>query len=245
MMKNRIRQQWEALGSGDPYWAVFSNPGKQHGGWIKEEFFRTGADEIDDMLARAPSLGVNLQFKVALDYGCGVGRLSRALSSSFEHVIGVDISEAMLREARSANTNFHNIEFIRNSGDALPSVGDGTVDLVYSNIVLQHSPRSTQRSLIGEFSRVLRPGGLLVFQTPAHQNLATVKGVAHFLLGNRALNLGRSLKYGKERVMEMHTFPKGEVLRSLEDAGADVLQVERYDRAGKAFISYLYFVTKH
>lgn len=244
MMKDRIRQQWEALGTDDPYWAVLSNPEKQHGGWNKEEFFQTGRDEIGGMLAKAASLGVHQRFDVALDYGCGVGRLSRALSARFQRVIGVDISEAMLTEARSANAGFDNIQFLRNSGNALPSVADGSVDFIYSNIVLQHSPRKIQRSLIGEFSRVLRPGGLLVFQTPAHQNLRTIKGFLHFLLGNRVLNIGRTIKYGKARVMEMHTFPKNDVLETLREGGASVLKVERYDTAGKAFISYIYFVTK-
>ncbi|MGF6918940.1 class I SAM-dependent methyltransferase [Paraburkholderia sp. 40] len=245
MMNNRIRQQWEALGSDDPYWAVLSHPEKQHGGWNKDEFFRTGTDEIADALAKASSLEVRLRFDVALDYGCGVGRLSRALSPSFQRVIGIDISDAMLAEARSANTSFDNIQFVRNSGNALPSIGDGEIDFIYCNIVLQHSPRKTQRSLLGEFSRVLRPGGLLIFQTPAHQNLMTLKGLLHFLLGNHVLNIGRTLKYGKARVMEMHTFPKSDVLKTLDEAGASVLKVERFDCAGRSFISYVYFVTKH
>jgi ubiquinone/menaquinone biosynthesis C-methylase UbiE len=244
-MKDRIRQQWESLGTEDPYWAVLSNPGRQHGGWNKEDFFRTGTDEIGDMLTKASSLGMRLRFDLALDYGCGVGRLSRALSASFQRVIGVDISDAMLAEARAANTSFDNIQFVRNSGNALPSIEDKTVDFIYSNIVLQHSPRKIQRSLLAEFSRVLRPEGLLVFQTPSHQNLLTIKGQLHFLLGNRVLNIGRTLKYGKARVMEMHPFPKRDVLKTLEDAGASVLKVERYDSAGRAFISYIYFVTKH
>ncbi|WP_051390999.1 class I SAM-dependent methyltransferase [Paraburkholderia mimosarum] len=243
-MKERIRQQWEALGTEDPYWGVLSNPEKQHGGWNKGEFFRTGTEEIGGMLSKASSLGVRLKFDLALDYGCGVGRLSRALSTSFERVIGVDISDAMLTEARSANTSFDNIEFMRNNGSALPLIADGTVDFIYSNIVLQHSPRKIQRSLLREFSRVLRQGGVMIFQTPSHQNLMTIKGLLHFLLGNRVLNIGRALKYGKARVMEMHTFPKSDVLKTLEETGLSVLKVERYDSAGRAFVSYIYFVTK-
>lgn len=243
MMEDRIRQQWEALGTDDPYWAVLSDPTKQHGGWDKDEFFRTGGKEIDLILSKSASLGVNLGSELALDYGCGVGRLSRALATRFQRVVGVDISDTMLTEARSANVRFSNVQFVRNDGKALPDIANRSVDFIYSNIVLQHSPKEVQQSLIKEFCRVLRPGGVLVFQTPSSQNLTTIKGALHFLLGNRILNIGRTLKYGKTRVMEMHTLPKKDVLKTLNEEGMQVLNVERYDTAGRAFISYIYYVT--
>ena len=57
--------------------------------------------------------------------------------------------------------------FVLNETDRLPGIASGTFDFVYSNIVLQHvEPRFTRRYL-AEFVRVLRPGGLLVFQLPA------------------------------------------------------------------------------
>lgn len=241
---SRHRQQWETLGTDDPYWAVLSESAKQHGGWDKEEFFQTGVDEIRYVLAQVSTLGVEHRFGIALDYGCGVGRLSRALSASFERVVGVDISEAMLTEARAANSNFHNIQFVRNGGKKLPDVADDSIDFIYSNIALQHSPRASQSSVLKEFCRVLRPGGALVFQTPSHQNLTTIKGFLHLLLGNRILNLARTIKYGKRRVMEMHTFAKHEVLELLRKDGLTIVKVERYDAAGDAFVGFLYFATK-
>jgi ubiquinone/menaquinone biosynthesis C-methylase UbiE len=244
IFSDRHRQQWESLGTDDPYWAVLSHPAKQHGGWDKQEFFQTGVDEIKSVLAKASSAGIKHGFGVALDYGCGVGRLSRALSASFKRVVGVDISEAMLTEARSANAKFDNIQFIHNSGDTLPGIDNDSIDFIYSNIVLQHSPRANQRLVIKEFCRALRPGGALVFQTPSHQNLMTIKGLLHFLLGNRILNLARTIKYGKTRVMEMHTFGKNDVLELLRKEGVSVVKVDRYDSAGQAFVGYLYFATK-
>jgi ubiquinone/menaquinone biosynthesis C-methylase UbiE len=244
MMQDRIRQQWESLGTDDPYWAVLTSPEKQHGGWDKEEFFQTGAEEINRILSKAATLGVNPGFELALDYGCGVGRLSRALATRFQRVLGVDISDAMLIEARSANARFDNIQFVRNNGNALPGVTDRSVDFIYSNIVLQHSPRQIQQSLIKEFCRVLRPGGVLAFQTPSSPNLMTIKGVLYFLLGNRILNVVKAIKNGKTRVMEMHAFPKNDVLATLKDEGLVPLKVERYDSAGEEFIGYIYFVTR-
>jgi len=243
-MTDLYRQQWEALGADDPYWAVLTDPSKKDGGWNKVDFFQTGIDEIESLLKKTSHLGIQLRFELALDYGCGVGRLSRALSTSFRRVLGVDISDAMLSEARSANAGFDNIQFLRNDGGSLPFVADGTIDLVYSNIALQHSPRKNQRILIKEFCRILRPGGALIFQTPSHPNLGTVNGFLHFLLGNRILNIARRIKHGKTRIMEMHTIRKDEVLKLLTEEGMAILEAERYDPAGTAFINYRYFSIK-
>lgn len=177
-------------------------------------------------------------------FWCGVGRLSRALSTSFQRVFGVDISDAMLSEARSANPGFDNIEFLRNSGDSLASFADGTVDFIYSAIALQHSPRKNQRSLIKEFCRILRPGGTLIFQTPSRQNVRTVKGILYFLLGNRILNIATRIRHGTKRIMEMHSIRKDEVVKLLREGGMELLDAEIDDRAGTAFISYTYFAIK-
>jgi ubiquinone/menaquinone biosynthesis C-methylase UbiE len=243
-MTDRYRQQWEALGAGDPYWAVITDSRKKGGKWGKGEFFQTGTDEINSVLEKISHLGIQLRLELALDYGCGVGRLSRALSILFRQVIGVDISDSMLSEARSVNVELANIEFLRNNGYSLDSISDETVDLVYTNIVLQHTPRNNQRSLIKEFCRVLRRGGVLVFQTPSHQNMRTIKGVLHFLLGNRILNIIRRIKHGKLCVMEMHTIRKHDVLRLLREEGMTITDAERYDSAGISFISYRYFAVK-
>jgi SAM-dependent methyltransferase len=243
-MTDRYRKQWEALGTDDPYWAVLTDPRKKNSRWNKAEFFQTGIDEIDSLLEKASLLGIQIRFELALDYGCGVGRLSRALSTSFQRVLGVDISDAMLSEARSANAGFDNIQFLRNNGDSLAGITGGTVDFIYSNIVLQHSPRKNQRLLIREFCRVLRPGGTLIFQTPSHHNLGTVNGFLHLLLGNRILNIARRIRYGKTRVMEMHTIRKDEILKLLGEEGMSILDAERYDFSGTTFISYRYFAIK-
>lgn len=233
------------LGSEDPYWAVLTDPAKKNDQWDREEFFRTGELEIAALLTRIADLGLTLNFGVALDYGCGVGRLTRALASRFAHVVGVDFSAAMLAEAQAANAAIPNLRFLPNRGDDLPGIDDRSFDLVYSNIVLQHSPRKTQRALLAEFRRVLKPGGILVFQTPSHANTRTAHGLFHRLFGNGVLNVARRLRYGAGRVMEMHTLEKSEVLNILREEGLDVVHVERFDTAGAAFVSYRYFARQN
>ena len=240
---DRVRKQWDALGAKDPYWAVLTIPDRK-GRWDREAFFRTGVDEIDSVEERLAKFGVHIARDVALDYGCGVGRLSRALADRFAHVIAVDISETMLVEARAANRDHTNIDFVRGSGDALASVADSSVDFVYSNIALQHSPPDTQRALLQEFCRVLRPGGAIALQIPSHANLRTVSGALHAMLGNRVLNIMRRVRYGSDGVMELHALERAKVERLLRACGMTIVHVERFDSAGPAFVSFRYFAAK-
>ncbi len=243
-MNERYQRQWETLGAEDPFWAVLTDPRMKDGGWDKAAFFQTGVDEIDGVLARIAQLGIELQFDTALDYGCGVGRLTRALATPFQRVTALDISDAMLSVARIENQQCANIHFIRTSGVELAAVADESVDLVYSNIVLQHSPQPVQARLIAEFARVLRRGGSLVFQTPSRPNIRSVNGLVHCLAGNRILNLARRLKHGKGRVMEMHAFGKTQVVECLTKAGMGIIDVDDDFSAGPAFVSYRYFSVK-
>lgn len=243
-MTSRLRKQWEALGSTDPYWAVLTHPDKKGARWNKDEFFETGVVEIGELEARLAKLALIPKRGVALDYGCGVGRLTRALAPHYERVIGVDISEAMLQEARKVNAAFPNLEFIRGSGQDLADLPSRSVDFIYSNIVLQHSPPDVQRRVIGEMCRILAPGGVLVFQTPSRANFKSVIGVIQFTLGNRIINIGRRFYYGKDHVMELHALPKRQVLKLLARASVAVVDAERFDSAGAAFESYRYFCVR-
>src|SRR5262249_17960982 len=94
----RVRHQWTTLGERDPLWAILSENDKKDGGWDQDAFFKTGIDEIAEVLRAAESLAP-LRRGSAVDFGCGVGRLSQALSMHFERVIGVDIAESMIRKA--------------------------------------------------------------------------------------------------------------------------------------------------
>ena len=78
-------------------WAILSYSDRKFGAWDREEFFRTGEVEIEELMARAEELGRPVGRASALDFGCGVGRLTRALSAHFESCLGLDISETMVK----------------------------------------------------------------------------------------------------------------------------------------------------
>ena len=101
----------------------------------------------------------------ALDFGCGVGRLTRGLLGYFREAYGVDISENMIRKARELTPQ---CTFQVNNSSDLAIFPDRAFDLVYSNRVLQHQPSADG---IGKYVReffkgVTVPGGLVIFQVP-------------------------------------------------------------------------------
>ena len=109
----------------------------------------------------------------ALDFGCGVGRLSRPLAERFRECVGLDISEGMLKLARELNDDRQNCHFVVNASPDLEQFESGSFDFVYSALVIQHMPSAEMvEAYVGEFLRVLRPGGLAVFQTLSHIPIA-------------------------------------------------------------------------
>ena len=159
-------RDWEDMAALDPMWAVLSEPERRNGRWSPEEFFSTGADETARLRGKLLGLGLPDRFESALDFGCGLGRVTRALTVCCREVIGVDISQEMVAKAELFTPT---CQFIHNPNYDLRIFSSDRFDLVYSSRVLQHQ-RSTKLILnhISEFIRVLRPGGIAAFQVPCH-----------------------------------------------------------------------------
>lgn len=73
----------------------------------------------------------------------------------------------MLQVARRHNRYGERCQYRLNDRDDLVQFADGAFDLVYSHLVLQHMAPSFSRRYIQEFIRILRPGGLAIFQVPS------------------------------------------------------------------------------
>lgn len=131
-------------------------------GWMNDrvlsdyEMFLTGQR---DFMALTADLDPGCH-GVALDLGCGVGRLMREAAKRFEKVVGVDISETALEKARDLLAGVENVEFNLGSGVDLKSVTSESIDYAYSFGVLTNIPTVLCSAYILELGRVLRQGGL-------------------------------------------------------------------------------------
>jgi len=158
---------WDRAARVDPMWAVLSDPAKRGRRWRAAEFFATGRREISLLLFELSRLGHPPRTDAALDFGCGLGRLSQALGATFSRVVGIDVSPTMIDLATRLNQFPSRVSYLLNDRPDLTRIESGSIDLVYSDIVLQHIPPDESRGYLAEFIRVLRPGGIAVFQLPS------------------------------------------------------------------------------
>ncbi|MGZ4895837.1 MAG: class I SAM-dependent methyltransferase [Candidatus Angelobacter sp.] len=235
-------RDWEEMAAIDPLWAIMSSPEKRFRNWELEEFLSTGQEEISSLMQSADQLGLPRQRRRAIDFGCGVGRLTRALRSHFPECYGIDISQGMLERARELTPECD----FRQAND-LRSFPNHHADLIYSSMVLQHQPNKKQAAaLIAEMVRVLAPGGLLVFQMPVHlplRNRLQLRRRAYRLL--RALGISHSFAYDRLKLspIRMLALPQPAVEEIVRAAGGEVVQVIHTTRFSLPFTSGIYYCT--
>src|SRR5690606_11991514 len=101
----------------------------------------------------------------ALDFGCGVGRLTQALGKHFDKAIGVDIAASMIKQAKELN-KLKNVSFKHVTSGDLSDFKDSSVDFIYTDIVLQHMSNEYTKQYLEDMKRILKSKGVLVFQLP-------------------------------------------------------------------------------
>jgi len=215
------QNNWDQLGKDDPLWIVLTDPSKKGGRWDPKDFFATGEAEIDEhVIGYLNARGISVTRGAALDFGCGVGRLSQGLARHFEEVHGVDISPSMVEHARRFNRYGQKVQYHVNSTQHLADFKDNSIDLIYSNITLQHiEPRHAKR-FIEDFVRVLRPGGIALFQVIEPTFIRS-------LFPQSIVTLYRKLKYRGKAYFGMFGVSQKEIERLITERGAEVLEVRR------------------
>lgn len=230
-----LRATWERHGRKDPFWAVLTDQGRGRGDWSLQEFFETGRDEIADLMQVLERFHIEPR-QSALDFGCGLGRLTVALSSYYDAVAGVDISDEMISRARELTPGAARIQYQSNPRADLSLFVGNTFDLVHSSRVLQHMAPVLIRVYLREFYRVLRPRGILHFQLPTTPKM-TPPGVALRMLPSVFANRLR-------RGMEMHGVDERVVARYLLGLGFELLEVRADGGAGPRWNSRRYTAVK-
>ena len=164
------KNEWEILAKLDPLWAILGENNKRFKRWELNRFFATGEKEIDSVISYLQKRKILLKnINIVLDFGCGVGRLTRALAKHFPKVYGIDISEQMIKKAKKLNQEYKTCYFTVNKNDYLLDFPDNHFDFIYSNNVLQHfHSKKAILKQISDFIRVLKPAGIALFQLPSN-----------------------------------------------------------------------------
>ena len=236
-------RDWEELGELDPLWAILSDPQKQFGKWGLEDFLRTGEEEVAKLMQQAESLQLPRRRRQAIDFGCGVGRLTRALRAYFPDCHGVDISDSMLETARRLNPG---CDFRK--GHDLRSFSDGSVDLIYSTLVLQHQPDvKSVAAILADMMRVLAPEGLLVFQMPLHLYWRRrLQPRRRLYRAFRAIGLPHTLLYQRLKLnpIRMLALPKDEVEAIIRRASGQVVRLDINREPSGGYANGIYYCFK-
>jgi len=119
-------------------------------------FARSPLQRDPERLRRLLVFAAPRRGEIALDVGCGPGIVTAALAAEGVAAIGVDLTEAMLREARRGAGLY-----VRGDVSGLP-FGSGVFDLVVCRNTFHHL--SDPARVLGEMARVARPGGRLVVE---------------------------------------------------------------------------------
>jgi SAM-dependent methyltransferase len=229
----------------DPYWGVLTHPEGKHGAWSRADFLASGEEQIERSLAVARSVALPQRWDAALDFGCGLGRLTRALSTRFATAHGVDVSESLIEQARALNRDAEHCDFRVLGAEGLSAFDGESIDLVCSLLVLQHQDRrSTVAAYIAEFIRVLRPGGVVVFQMPTHiplRHRIQPRRRAYGVL--RSLGASPSFLYNRLGLdpLRMQHMTREQVLELVSRAGGTVVAVRDDTLAGE-YPSATYYV---
>ena len=249
---------WEYFGRTDPYFGVLTQSAYKIGEITeaaRKEFFETGRRYVEFALGVAHDyLDPSFRPTRALDFGCGVGRLAIPLARICQSVVGVDVSEPMLAEARrnSLELGAHNISFV--SGNDSLSAISGDFDLVNSLIVFQHIPPPRGEAILKKILGRLRDGGIGILQftygfasdTPwARKARIRAYKTVPMLWGLRNLLKSRPLL---EPMMQMNEYHPGRLLRILHESHCHLvhLRFTETDSFGSPFYGViLFFQKKH
>lgn len=100
-----------------------------------------------------------------LEIGCGVGRVLVSMSKTFGEIIGVDISNKMIYNARKNLKSHPNCKVYENNGLDLSLFPENHFDFCYSVITFQHVPKKEiVLNYVKEVARVLKPFCIFRFQ---------------------------------------------------------------------------------
>jgi SAM-dependent methyltransferase len=152
---------WEKFGRLNPYFGVLADE-KFESGNIEENrdlFFATGRSSVAHILNQYRNHFGTLPRERALDFGCGVGRLTFPLAEEFTSVLGLDISPSMLSEAGSNAERLGVSNAIFALADDRLSNARGEFDFVISYLVLQHVPVRRGLPILSRLVGKVRPGG--------------------------------------------------------------------------------------
>jgi SAM-dependent methyltransferase len=222
-----MTHDWERIAASEAFFGVLTADKYRASELTPEriaEFYATGEADIDWVIGTFQRVfGAAPSGATALDIGCGVGRLARAMRPHAARVIGYDVSDSMLALAK------------KHAGEGVDYVTDfpaGPFGWINSFVVLQHIEPSEGLALLKRALAGLAPGGFASIQVTAwrtaHQlptGLRKLKRAAHFALARAGVRPAEAL-------IQMHDYSLTDVVQAFVEAGIEEQHLVHTDHGG-------------
>ena len=221
---DQLQDTWKNFGTVSPHWSVLTQEKYKphHIQNSESEFYDTGNHDFDFFQSILKKHDYTFKDKVILDFGCGVGRLTKPCSEVSDKVYGMDISEPHLEIARNnvPSANF----FLVNGYKTLPKLPKKP-NIIFSWMVLQHIRPKLIEMYIVYLLRILSHGGIALLHIPYDIQRYTVVT-------------------DQIRVLEMHYISKAEMRKIIKDLNCEILEEVETNRCGKNISDCVYLIKK-
>jgi SAM-dependent methyltransferase len=223
---NELQITWNNFGETEPFWSVLTHENFKKQNIDKEalnEFYNSGLfhyNIFEEILQKHNSAFTN---KVILDFGCGVGRITKVYSEVTSYVYGMDISETHLNIAKQYDekTQFFLIDDLQN----LPTLPNKP-NIITSLMVLQHARPDIIKHQVGLLLDLLEKDGIALLHIPYYiENYDNV---------NNQIN-----------VMEMHFLPNDTIHMISIQHNCNVLEEVEIDFCGGNIKNCIYVIKKY
>lgn len=165
---------WRLMGDADPYFGVLSEEryrGANLNDEAIEDFYAGGVGDVAFVVEQLRRRWPDFAPRTAVDFGCGVGRLTLAIAGMGVEVTGIDIAPGMLRvaEERTRSTGA-----AANFSTELPA----TADWIMSHIVFQHIPPRRGLAILEQLLALTPVGGFVSLYFALHRRAENVGQLA-------------------------------------------------------------------
>ncbi len=142
-----------------------------------EQFVATGDEEVGAYLDVFDLRGPGPEAKTFVEIGCGIGRMTSALTREFGTVVACDLDAGFLQRCHETVGRFGKIDHLRTlhvaDGRSL-SMPANSADIAFSYITLQHCDAGDALALSSEAVRVVKPGGKVLLNFRSRSRLDTL-----------------------------------------------------------------------
>lgn len=218
-LKKGMRKEWDSCAHGQWRHYIWAEAADS-----EESFRASGERDYNKYVSTFLSeLQIDPSKLLALEIGCGAGRVSEFFSQDFRGLVALDVSREMLKIGQR-RVPAKNVLWLCNDGTSLRPIADSSVDFIFSLSVFQQIPDdATIADYVEEAGRILKPDGWFVFQVMNHPHLSFGPWRAAFFISHK-FHIPRCRIY-KPDALDAGPIRIGIIRKSCENSGLELMRV--------------------